>query len=64
MKQLVIASLPLQELTLRSYETTIMALKISITFEHNVNRLVVLQSEITQLEILANHTREVINNNK
>jgi len=64
MTDLIISSLPLQELTLHAYEALILSLKISIPFENDTTRLIAIKAEITQLEILVNHTREVIINNQ
>lgn len=64
MKQLVIASLPLLEETLTAYENSILVIKSLIPFERDIKKLIVMRLRITQLEILANHTREVISNNQ
>lgn len=64
MTELVIGSLPLQEATLRAYENSILVIKTLLPFERDINKIVIMQAEITQLEILANHTREVISNNQ
>lgn len=62
MKELRISSLPLLELTLHAYETSLFSLKATLPFENDQLRRLSILSECNALEKMIAHTSTVIAN--
>ena len=62
MDELRIASRPLIELTVRSYESRLFALKLCKTIERDIVKIESLEQEIGELNEMISHANSVLKN--